>query len=74
MQDTSPEAADIQAEIYRRMTPERRFELAWEMSQFAREFSLAGIRSRHPALSETEVMQAYVRDVLLPAADLSTYR
>lgn len=53
------------------MGPERRFELAWELSLFAREFALAGIRNRHPEYSQTEVMDAYVRDILL--ADSGSY-
>lgn len=65
MQDTTPEALAFQEEIYRQMGPERRFELAWEMSLFAREFALAGIRSRHPGYSETEIMDAYVHEILL---------
>ena len=64
MQDTSPEAAAYQADIHRRMTPEERFELAWEMSLMSREFCLAGIRQRNPGHSENQVMQAYIRDVL----------
>lgn len=64
MQDTSSEAADIQAEIYRQMGPEKRFELAWEMSLIAREFSLARIRGEHPDFNESEVMKTYVNELL----------
>ena len=62
----------LQDEIYRQMGPERRFELAWELSLFAREFALAGIRNRHPEYSEIETMDAYVREILL--ADSRPYR
>jgi hypothetical protein len=55
----------LQDQIYREMGPERRFELAWELSLFAREFALSGIRNRHPEYSETEIMDAYVHDILL---------
>jgi hypothetical protein len=65
MHDTSPEAAAFQEAIYRKMSPERRVEIAWEMSLLAREFSLAGIRSEHPGFSENEVMHTYIREVLL---------
>lgn len=64
MRDTSAEAESIQEEIYRRMGPEGRFELAWNMSLMAREFSLARIRSEHPGHSDGEVMQTYISEVL----------
>jgi hypothetical protein len=66
MRDTTPQAEAIQAEIYRQMSPERRVEVAWEMSLLAREFTLARIRVEHPGLPEVEVMQSYIREVLLP--------
>lgn len=68
VQDTTPEARALQDEIHRRMGPERRFELAWELSLLAREFALAGIRREHPGFSESETMQEYVRTVLLPGS------
>lgn len=64
MRDSSIEAEAIQDEIHRRMGPEGRFELAWNMSLMAREFSLARIRSEHPGHSDDEVMQTYIRDIL----------
>ena len=66
MQDTTPEAAAHQAEIYRQMGSEKRFELAWEMSLMAREFSLSRIRDEHPDFNEFDVMKTYVNEVLLP--------
>ena len=68
MQDTSPEAAAYQAEIYRQMGPEKRFELAWEMSLMARELCLARIRGEHPDFNESDVMKTYINEVLLPGA------
>lgn len=47
--DTSPEAAAIQDEIFRRMTPEQRVRLAIEMSESMRNVALAGLRSRRPS-------------------------
>jgi hypothetical protein len=39
--DTSPEAAAIQAEIFRRMKPAQRLQLALEMSESMRNIALA---------------------------------
>jgi len=52
--DTSPEAAALQLEAYRRMGPAGRLKLAFELSDFTHAMALAGIRARHPGLSEAE--------------------
>jgi hypothetical protein len=59
--DTTPEAAAVQLEIYRRMPPLRRFELALEMGETARSLSAAGVRSRHPDYTEEQVRLAVIR-------------
>jgi hypothetical protein len=48
--DTSPEAAAVQQDIFRRMTTEKRLQLALEMSESLRNIALAGLRSRRPEL------------------------
>jgi hypothetical protein len=52
--DTTPEAARVQREIYRRMSPSRRLELALQMSDFVRGVVAAGVRSRHPKYSDDQ--------------------
>ena len=59
--DTSPEAAAIQAEIFRRMTPVQRLKLALEMSESMRNVALAGLRSRRPDLNEEELSRELMR-------------
>ena len=59
--DTSPEAAAIQAEIFRRMTPAQRLRLALEMSESMRNVALAGLRSRRPELNEKELSNELMR-------------
>lgn len=59
--DTSPEAAAIQAEIFRRMTPAQRLKLALEMTESMRNVALAGLRSRRPDLSEEELASELLR-------------
>ena len=59
--DTSAKAAEIQDRIHDAMGPEGRFQLAMRMSELAREFAKAGVRDRHPELSEEEVLQELTR-------------
>jgi hypothetical protein len=53
--DTSPAAAEAQVGVLRRLLPERRLELAVEMSLTARELLVAGLRAAHPDWSEAQV-------------------
>ena len=61
MTDTSPEAAEIQASIHRRMTGEERLRLAVEMSVTARELTLARLRAQHPEWSDRELKRELLR-------------
>ena len=61
MSDTSPEAAEIQAGIHRRMTGEERLRLAVEMSETARELALARLRAEHPEWSDRELKRELLR-------------
>jgi hypothetical protein len=64
--DTSPEAAEVQLEIFRRMTGEQRLKLALEMSDFARGVSMSRIREEHPDWSDWEVKRELLRISFLP--------
>ncbi len=55
MSDTSPEAAEIQAAIHRRMTGVERLRMAMEMSLAARELAAARLRLEHPEWSEHQI-------------------
>jgi hypothetical protein len=59
--DTTPEAWRVQVEIYRRMSPNRRLGLAFEMSDTLRRTVTDGVRSRHPDYSEDQVRLAVAR-------------
>ena len=56
--DTTIEAALVQFEIYRRMTPERRFELACQMSNNLRRLANEAVRHRHPEYTEEQIRLA----------------
>lgn len=47
-------------QILRRMTPEQRLAKAFELSAFAKELFLAGLRQRFPDASEAEIKRIYL--------------
>jgi hypothetical protein len=59
--DTTPEAAAVQREVFRRMAPMKRLQLACEMSDFLRGIVTDGVRSRHPDYDEHQVNLAVMR-------------
>jgi hypothetical protein len=59
--DTSLEAIRVQHAIYRRMPPEKRLRLAFQMSDSARAIAAAGVRARHPEYTERQVRLAVIR-------------
>jgi len=56
-----------QVQIYRRMPPERKLELAAEFSRAARELKAAALRSQHPDWPDEQVRRK-VREFFLYAA------
>lgn len=65
--DTTPEAARVQRDVYRSMPAERKFALAFQMSDSTRRLADAGVRSRHPDYSEEQVRLAVAKLYLGPA-------
>jgi len=59
--DTTPEAAAIQQEIFRRMTTSQRLRCALEMSESLRNVALAGLRTRQPELNAHELSRELLR-------------
>jgi hypothetical protein len=59
--DTTEEAARVQREVYRQMSPAQRLELIFEMNLHLRELLAAGVRNRHPKYTEAEVKLAVIR-------------
>lgn len=58
--DTSPEAAAVQYEGYRRIGPSGRFAAAAELTNVVRELARAGIRMRHPEYTAEEISREFV--------------
>ncbi len=55
LDDTAPQAHAVQVRLLRKAGPDRRLELAIQMTEFVREMSRQGIRRRHPEWPELEV-------------------
>jgi len=56
----TPEMAALQLRLYRAAGPSRRAQIAADLSDAVRETTLAGIRRRHPELSERELAQSFL--------------
>jgi hypothetical protein len=58
--DTHPHAHKVQLEVYRRLSPERKVEIAAALSEAVRELATEGIRQRHPEYDEQGVRRALI--------------
>jgi hypothetical protein len=59
--DTSPEAAEVQLEIYRRMSPEARLRVGLELTELSRRLLAEGVRRRHPEYTDGQAHLAFLR-------------
>ncbi len=59
--DTTLEAADVQREVWRRMTAEQRDEVAAQLSENVRAIAAEGGRRRHPDYSDDQVRLAVIK-------------
>ena len=62
--DTTREALDAQRTAQRRLGPARRVELAFEMSEQAREIAIRGALAREPGLRPEEARARLLRRLL----------
>lgn len=53
--DTSAEARAVQVAIYRRLSPEQKLRIAFDLNRLARDVARAGLRERHPQADEREI-------------------
>jgi hypothetical protein len=61
VRDTTPDAAAVQAAVYRRMTTDQRTWAAAEMSAMARAIALENIQVRHPEYDAHQARMALYR-------------
>lgn len=59
--DTSPDAARVQLEVYRRMQPSERLRVGLELTRISRDLLAQGIRARHPEYSDDDLRWAFLR-------------
>lgn len=71
--DTTPEAYEVQVEVWRRMGGEGRVALAIRMSESARALARDGVRARHPEYDEEQVRFAWLRMTLGDALFAAAY-
>jgi hypothetical protein len=62
--DTAPEIERMQTEIYRRMTPSRKWELLDSLYRLARELHAAGVRMNNPHATDEDVLTEWLRATL----------
>lgn len=60
MRDTSPEAAAAQAEVLRRLGPERRFLIACDMSDTVRDLARSRIAVQNPTFDRRAIDEQLV--------------
>ena len=59
--DTTPDAHRKQIEILRKMSPQRRALVSFELSDNVRQNAIAGIRKMHPDFNETQITRELLR-------------
>src|SRR4051794_34053412 len=62
--DTSPEAQRVLAEVYRRMSPGRKWLLVGEGYQTLRLLHASGVRLRNPRVTDRQVLEDWIHRVL----------
>ncbi len=59
--DTTPEARQLQFELYRRMSPARKIALIFDAYRTGRLLAMAGIRMRNPAATDKQVWHIWAK-------------
>jgi hypothetical protein len=71
--DTTPEAAWVQMQIYRRMPMKDRLKQAFDMFSFMQQVCAAGVRVQHPEYTEEQVKHEVIRRNLGPELFAKAY-
>lgn len=62
--DTPPEVLRVQYEIYRQMSPARKFQLIFDTYEMGRQLAMAGLRMRYPDVTPEELRRLWARQHL----------
>lgn len=66
LSDTDPEIRAAQEAVWQRMTGSQRYALTRELSERARQFTLADLRAEHPEWTHRELMLELLRLAMDP--------
>jgi hypothetical protein len=62
--DTSPEAWRVQYDLYRRMSPARKFRIICDTYELGMQLALAGLRMRHPEATKDQLWRLWAQQHL----------
>jgi hypothetical protein len=62
--DTTPQARNVQHELYRQMSPAEKLTLVFETYQTGKQLAMAGIKMRNPHASDEEIWHLWARQNL----------
>lgn len=62
--DTTPEARRVLYELYRRMSPARKFQLLCDTYEMGKDLALAGLRMRYPEANKDQLWRLWARQHL----------
>ncbi|MCX5647257.1 MAG: hypothetical protein NTZ17_21630 [Phycisphaerae bacterium] len=62
--DTSPEARRVLHDLYRRMSPARKFQLIFDTYEMGRQLAMAGLKMRHPNASKDQLWRLWAQQHL----------
>ncbi len=62
--DTAPEARAVQYEIYRKMSPARKFQLILDTYEMGKHLAMAGLRMRHPNATPEQLRRLWTQEHL----------
>lgn len=71
--DTTSQAEKVQVEVFRRMKPEIRLQMAIDLAQTSRKLVEEGVYRRHPDYGEDQIRLAAIRLILEEDLFLSAY-
>lgn len=71
--DTTLQAEKVQVEVFRRMKPEMRLQVAIDLAQTSRKLVEEGVYRRHPDYGEDQIRLAAIRLILEEDLFLSAY-
>ena len=73
LSDTDPKIRARQLEMLRRLTPERRLEITFDLCQMVRDLAREGVRMRYPNATEAQQKRHFADVILGPELAMKVY-